>query len=476
MGGIDEANRRSLAMAGEQPLKHSIQSDWKSVLQMAWPLIIANSFWNLQMTIDRIFLGAYSTKALAAALSVMGVFWVPMALLQQTAMYVTTFVAQYYGAKEYSKISKAFWQAIYVSLIGGILFLGLNGFSGPFFHWVGHSDAIQVLEQSYFNSIAFAALPTAMVGAISGYFTGLGSTQTVIWINFVGLFLNAILDYLFIFGHGGFPPMGIAGAGYATAIGTYGSAIYGFWILSRSTAKTSICIGEGRSFDWRLMKRFLKYGLPSGFQWALEGLAFTIFLIAMGHLKNGDAALASSSIAITVMMLSVLPALGIAQAVMTLVGQSLGENNPELAEKVTWSGVKISAVYIFIAGLSFVLFPTFYLSWFTNYENPELWKEVCEITPGILKIIAVFTMLDSIYLNFSFALKGAGDTKYVSLLALILPWPFMVIPAWLMRNLDHAVFYAWCCAAIYSLSITSMLFLRFQSGKWKAMRVIEVED
>ena len=77
------------------------------ILRMAWPLIVANSFWNLQMTIDRIFLGMLSTEALGAAVTVMGVFWVPMALLQQTASYITTFVAQYYGAGEHSKIGVA---------------------------------------------------------------------------------------------------------------------------------------------------------------------------------------------------------------------------------------------------------------------------------------------------------------------------------------------------------------------------------
>src|SRR5690606_31010536 len=95
---------------------------WKEIFAIAWPLIIANSFWNLQLTIDRMFLGSYTTEALAAAMAVMGVFWTPMALLQQTAGYATTFVAQYYGAKKFEMIGPALWQAIYLSTIGGLLF------------------------------------------------------------------------------------------------------------------------------------------------------------------------------------------------------------------------------------------------------------------------------------------------------------------------------------------------------------------
>ena len=79
----------------------------KQILAIAWPLIVANSFWNCSLTIDRIYLGAWSTEALGAAMAVMGVFWTPMALLQQTAGYVTTFVAQYFGAREHeNRISR----------------------------------------------------------------------------------------------------------------------------------------------------------------------------------------------------------------------------------------------------------------------------------------------------------------------------------------------------------------------------------
>ncbi len=85
-----------------------MKEKWLNLMKVAWPLIIAracpHSFWNLQLTIDRIYLGNFSTEALAAAMAVMGVFWVPMALLQQTASYLMTFVAQYFGAKEENRI------------------------------------------------------------------------------------------------------------------------------------------------------------------------------------------------------------------------------------------------------------------------------------------------------------------------------------------------------------------------------------
>ncbi len=444
----------------------------KNILQIAWPLIIANSFWNLQITIDRIFLGMYSTEALGAAMAVMGVFWVPMALLQQTAGYVTAFVAQYYGAEEKEKIGSSVWQSIYVSIIGGVLFLTLNLLSSWFFSQVGHSPSIQSLEVEYYNSLAFSALPTALVAAASGFFTGLGNTKMVTVINFTGLILNVILDYLFIFGNLGFPKMGAAGAGYATAIATLGAALFGLALVFRQENETLYRIRSSWKFDLGLIRQFLRFGLPSGLQWALEGMAFTVFLMIMGKMQNGPAVLAASSIAITIMMLSVLPSMGVAQSVMTLVGQHLGNHDPDEAEAVTYGGIKLCLIYMGAVGISFYIIPEFYISWFKNEENILLWKDTQYLAMQILKLVAIFTAMDSVYFNISFALKGAGDTKFVSFMALTIPWPLFVLPAYLMKDLPNAVFLSWGSVAVYAFIITGILFLRFKGGKWKKMSVI----
>jgi multidrug resistance protein, MATE family len=175
---------------------------------------------------------------------------------------------------------------------------------------------------------------------------------------------------------------------------------------------------------------------------------------------------------VTVMMLSVLPSMGVAQAVMTMVGQKIGEGRPNEAETVAWTGTKIAALYMFSAGVTFALFPGFYLSWFRNESNPALWAQVAALTPTLLKILALFTVLDSIYLNLSFALKGAGDTRFVSAMALLVPWPVMVIPAYLVRDWENAAVWAWGFGALYSLTIANLLIWRFRGGKWKMMKVV----
>ena len=106
-------------------------------------------------------------------------------------------------------------------------------------------------------------MPTALVAVFGGFFTGLGVTRTVMWINAVGLVVNVIFDYLFIFGRLGFPAMGIAGAGYATVLANWASASSVPISLLRTSMK-SATVCAPRRWNKDLVRRYIRYGLPSG--------------------------------------------------------------------------------------------------------------------------------------------------------------------------------------------------------------------
>lgn len=451
-----------------QKWKNSIAEVWR----ISWPLIIANSFWNLQITIDRIYLGQYSTEALGAAIGAGGLFWAPMALVQQTSSYVTSFIAQYSGAKQPHWVGPSVWQSIYVSVLGGLLFLLLIPITPLLFTWVGHSPKMQLLESDYFVALTYSALPTALVAACSGFFTGLGDSKVIMWINGVGLVLNVILDYAMIFGHWGFPEMGIYGAGVATALATYGAAFFGFLLVFNKKYESLYRVRSGWKPNWELMGRYIKFGVPSGLQWALEGLAFTIFLVFIGRLPNGDAALSASGITVTIMMLAVLPVLGVAQGVSVLVGQYLGDNRPQEASGSAWTGLQMCWVYISAISVSFLLVPQFYTSMFKNSENMAIWDEVSRMVPFLLIFVAVFIFFDAMNLVLSFTLKGAGDTRFVSLVALTLPWPIMVIPTWYVSQWPNGLIWAWAATSVFIVVQAIVFLLRFLGGRWKSMRVI----
>src|SRR5262245_22515988 len=129
------------------------------LLRLAWPLILSNSFWTLQIVLDRLLLSWTSPVAVGASQVGAVLFWTPFTLLQFTANYATTFVAQYSGAGQPHRVGPVVWQGLYVAVLGGLAFLGLLPLTGGIVRLIAHSGELQELETVYFRCLCFAALP-----------------------------------------------------------------------------------------------------------------------------------------------------------------------------------------------------------------------------------------------------------------------------------------------------------------------------
>ena len=443
----------------------------RELMRLAFPLILSNSVWTLQLTIDRIMLSRLGEEHVAAAMAAAMLFWTPLSLFQYTASYATTFVAQYSGAGRSERVGPVVWQALYFSIVSGFLFLLLLPWTTTFVAIAGHTSRLQALEADYFVPLAFSVLPTLITAAASSFFAGRGDSWTVLLINAVGLAANAVLDYALIFGHWGFPAWGIAGAGWATVVGTWASAMVALTLLALPVYREQFAKLRGWRFEPALMRRLLYFGLPNGLQTFLDGLAFTVFVLLVGAL--GEAELAATSIAFTLNLLAFLPAMGVAQGVSVLVGQRLGQDQPALAERTTWTGLVISTGYMTAVALLYLLAPGLLYEMFRGGENTKLQAEVALRVPVLLRFVAFYSLFDSMNLIFAFALKGAGDTRFVTALSLVLAWPLMVIPTWFAWRYDWGLYWAWAFATAFVVVLALAFLARFIQGKWKAMRVIE---
>jgi len=443
----------------------------RELLRLSLPFILSNSVWTLQIALDRVFLSQLGKDNVAAAMVAVMLFWTPLALLQNTASYATTFVAQYVGAGRSQRVGPVVWQALYFAVVGGIAFLGLLPLADTLAAAAGHSPHVQELEAAYFRCLCFSALPTLVVAATSSFFAGRGASWTVLAINCTGLLVNGVLCYAWVFGRWGFPAAGIVGAGWATVCGTTASATLACLLLLHRKYRQEFATLSGWRLDRALMGRLLRYGLPSGLQWALDGLAFTVFLFLVGRL--GDAELAATSIAFTLNMVAFLPALGMAQGVTVLVGQRLGENRPGLAERTTWTGFRLAWLYMAAVAAVYVLLPGLLFQPFRSGSADELEAKVAELVPVLLQFVAVYSLFDSMNLIFAFALKGAGDTRFVTILSVGLGWPLMVLPTWAAWEYGWGLTWAWTFASAYVIVLGLALLARFRGGRWQTMRVIE---
>ncbi len=439
------------------------------LLLLAIPFILSTSFLTLQLFIDRALLSQASSDAVAAAMPAACLYWTLWTLLQNTANYATTFVAQYTGAGRPQRVGPAIWQALYFSVGAGIAFLGLIPLAGPLMSLGGHSPAVQELEVTYFRCLCFAALPALIVAAVNSFFAGRGDSWTVLLIDATGMSVNAVLAYSWISGHFGFPALGIAGAGWATVIGSSTSAVLGLTLLFRPKYRLLYCTLAGWRFERELFGRLMRYGLPNGLQWMLDGLVFTLFIFLVGRL--GDVELAATTIAFAIYMVAILPVLGMGQAVSVLVGQRLGQDRPSLAERTTWTGLRMSLLYIGVMAVLYVLVPQLFLYLFRS--DDAKWPLVAVLVPVLLRFVSAYSLADCMTVVFCFALRGAGDTRFVTVVSFTLAWPLMVLPTWASWYYHWGLYWAWGFASAYILAQGLTFLLRFRAGKWKSMRVIE---
>jgi len=445
---------------------------YREVLVVAIPLVLSTATWSVQHFVDRMFLSWYSPEAIAAAMPAGMLYFSLVSIFMGTAGYATTFVAQYYGAGRYHRIGPALWQGVYISLLGGLVLLGAIPFAGPVFKLVGHSPLVQQNEVTYFEILCLGGGAYIASYALSGFFSGRGKTWPVMWVNVFTTLVNLVLDYALIFGHWGFPVMGIRGAAIATVAAGGFSVLVFFALLSSKKIDNTYHTLRGWRLQKDLLLRLLRFGFPSGVQFFLEMAGFTGFVLVVGRL--GTASLAATNIAFNINTLAFMPMIGCGIAISVLVGQYLGADKPDLAQSAAYSGFHMTFAYMVSIAAAYVLVPDVFVAPFALQADPQGFGEIYRYSVVLLRFVAVYSIFDTMNIIFCSAIKGAGDTRYVMSVTVALSLFVLIVPVYLaVVVFESGLLVAWVFATAYVTLLGVIFFLRFHGGKWKAMRVIE---
>ncbi len=455
-----------------------IQSRWGSeggyreLLTMAVPLILSTGAWSILHFVDRMFLTWYSPESIAASMPAGILNFTLCSLFIGTAGYANTFVAQYFGAGRNERIGACVWQGLYIALIGGVVLIAVAPAAGALFRLIGHAPEIQALEAVYFRILCLGSFFPIASSAMTSFFSGRGRNWPIMVVSSSACVVNVILDYALIFGNWGLPEMGIAGAAIATVIsGGCSFAAYVILIFRPAFNRLYHTLRNWRP-DRELLGRMLRYGLPSGIQFFLDISGFTAFLLLVGRL--GMVELAATNIAFNINTLAFMPMMGFGIAISVKVGQSLGDNRPDLAEKSVYSGAHLTFLYMGLVSLSYVLLPEVYMSAFAARADPQSFAPIRRLVVVLLRFVAIYTLSDTANIVFASAIKGAGDTRFVMLMIVGMAIGALVTPTFLALVVFGASIYAaWVILAVYITLLGGSFLLRFLSGKWKSMRVIE---
>ncbi|MFH1918673.1 MAG: MATE family efflux transporter [Planctomycetota bacterium] len=445
----------------------------RDVFVLALPLVVSMGSMSVMHFVDRMFLLWHSTEAMAAAM--------PAALLHFTlicfplgvAMYGNAFVAQYLGAGRPERIGSVVWQSARIGIIAAPLYVATIPLAPMIFNAAGHSPEVAGLEVIYYQVLTFGAGGVLISSAFTTFFTGRGETRVVMVVDCSSVGLNLVLDYLWIFGHAGFPAMGIEGAGWATVVSQWFRVVAYWWMMMRPAYRETYQLDAGRRFDAALMRRIFRYGGPNGLQLLVEVAAFSLFILLVGRL--GTEAMAATTLAFNVNSVAFIPMLGLGIAVTTMVGQQLGRNRPDMAARATWTALRMAFTYMGTMALLYVLVPGMFLMGHASGIPADEFARLRDVTVVLLRFAAAYCLFDAAAIIFSGAIKGAGDTRFILLTNLIVA-PLPVLASWWgITFFGWGLIWCWTAITGWICTLGLIFLARFLGGRWRRMRVIEAD-
>jgi putative MATE family efflux protein len=437
----------------------------KAIVLLSIPMILEMGMESLFAIVDIYFVSKLnSTDAVAAV----GTTELMLTIIYSIAMGVSTgataMVARRIGEKEQDGAAIASVQAMYI----GLFFVVLFTIAGLLFYeellvLLGASPGMVEAGSGYTKWMLGGNITIVLIFIINGIFRGAGDAAVAMRTLVLANGLNIVLDPLFIFGWGFFPAFGIEGAAIATNIGRAIGVSYQLYFLLSTKGIVKIR-REHLKIDWAIIWNLIKISAGSTGQF-LIGSASWIFL---GTILNrfGAAAFAGYTFAIRVIIFTILPSWGMANAAATLVGQNLGAGQPDRAEKSVWKAGHFNLVFLGVVMILFLTLSGTLISIFTS--DPE----VLRYGTQCLQIVALGYVFYGYGMVVAQAFNGAGDTITPTLLNFFGFWCFQIPLAYAL-----AITLAWGPIGVYSAipiaesAMAVAAILIFRKGRWKTVKI-----
>ena len=260
-----------------------------------------------------------------------------------------------------------------------------------------------------------------------------------------------------------FPAMGVKGAALATLIASAWMAVhYALYLFSGDLIKRFKVLSF--SLDKEMFWGQLRLALPMGTQEFIIAFGWTFFLKVVGII--GVVELATTHIIFTIMHASFMPAMGVGMACSTLVSKYMGEEKIQKSISSIKESVRLAEYGMGTLGVSFILFPTFYLSLFTNET------EIINMGINCLRIVGALQFLDAIGFVLMFALIGAGNTIFPAVLESVLTWVVVVIGTYVFGVVLNFGFMApWFLFPVHMSFFTGFMVWKIWQGDWKSIKL-----
>lgn len=437
----------------------------KIVLALAIPAMIENTLQVFIGVVDTYFVSRLGTEAIAGVGITNLIMNIYIAFFIAIGVGTTAIVARNIGAGNKEAANYSLKQSIIMALGIGIVSGLINlTFSIRLFSLLGAEQRVIDYAIPYFLIVAGPSVFLCVMMVLSSALRGSGDTRTPMKVGIIANIINAVLDYILIFGIFGFGGLGIVGAALATTISRIVGVIILLVKINDKKGKLSINVLEKWEIDKKAIQAITKIGLPAAFEKLIMRSGQLVYSGMI--IKIGTEAYAAHNIAGTIESFSYLPGFGFAIAASTLVGQSLGAEKHEEAERYGLLSNFLSTIFMVAAGIIFYIVAPFLAGIFTNDA------EVSILVVKVLRIIAFFQPFLCITFVITSALQGAGDTKFPMYSTLIGIWGVRVLGVYFLGIvLKMGLVGVWIAYAFDIFIRGIILMTRFLKGKWKLIKI-----
>ncbi len=437
----------------------------RHLLQLAVPITLGYILQDAFNIVDMIFVGRLGAAAIAAV----GVSGNLLRLIAVFSLGISTgagiMVAQYLGARNYAQAGHVAMQAILLAFFFAIG-IGIVGYPlAEFGLRAVRTTDLEVIQlgTTYMHIILVGISTMFLSMTLGSIFRAGGDAVTPMVVLIVSTVINIVLDPLLIFGLWEFPKLGVAGSAYATLIGRGIGVIILLFLCFSGRAPISLRNVQFRA-DLVEMLDILRLGVYSSMQGFWRHLSRLGFLWVIG--PYGKYAVAAYTICMRLRILVMNPGFGIANAVAPVVGQNLGANQIERAEKSAKVGNILGTTVMAGIGALFLVFPQMFLRIFTD----DL--EVIKIGSVYLQFLSLTFGFIAFSLVLGKALNGAGDTFSPMIITLAAQ---MGIGLGLVILLSHFIGLkgVWIGIALSNVVQGAAMWLWYRTGRWKTIKLFK---
>jgi multidrug resistance protein, MATE family len=394
---------------------HHLRDEFRPMLSLAWPVVVAELGWMLMGIVDTIMVGRVSPQAIGAVGLGSAVFVAFAIFGMGLLLGLDTFVSQAYGAGTLGECHRWLLHGVYLALFASAPVMAL---SRELVHlmpaWGLHPTVLE-MTAPYLRIVTWSTLPLLLYAALRRYLQAMNVVRPIMVVLVTANIVNAAVNWVLIFGHLGFPRMGTNGAAWATvASRVYLVVALAAVIVWRERGARVSLFSTPLRIELPRLWRLVQLGFPAATHLTAEVGVFAAATALAGRLD--PIALTSHQIALNVASVTYMVPLGVASAGAVRVGQAIGRRDPHAASQAGWTAIAIGVGFMGCAALTLLVVPSPIIGLFTH--EPA----VLALGISLLFVAALFQLFDGLQGVATGALRGLGDTRTAMVSNLAAHW------------------------------------------------------